>query len=53
MRTRIGLDDAGGDLDQAQPQGGDLGIGQRLRLGDRVAQGQHQPVGGGMQQQAH
>ena len=27
--------------------------GQRLRLGDRVAHHEHQPVGGGVQQQAH
>ncbi len=31
------LDDAPSDLEQAQPQGGELGDGERLRLGDGIA----------------
>ena len=46
-----GLGDAGGDLEQAQR--GELGGGERLRPGDGVAHRQHQPVGGGVQHEAH
>ena len=47
-----GLCDTGGKLDQTQPQGGELGLGQRLRPGNSVTQLQHEPVGGGMQDKA-
>ena len=46
------LGDASCDLEQAQPQGGELGGGERLRLGDGVAHRQHEPVGGGVQHEA-
>lgn len=45
------LDDAGADLEQAQPEGGELGVGERHRTGDGAAQGEHQPVGCGVQDQ--
>jgi hypothetical protein len=48
-----GFDDAGGDLDQAYPQGGELGGGKRLRLWNSIADLEHQPVGAGVQHEAH
>lgn len=48
-----GLADAGTDLQRPDAQGGELDLGLELGLGDVVAHGQHQPVGGGMQDQAH
>ncbi len=49
---RRGLGDAPGDLEQAQPQGGELGRGERLGFGDGVAHRQHEPAGGGVQHEA-
>ena len=46
-----GFDDLGGDLDQAHPQGGELGGGKRLRPGDGIAEFEHQPIGAGCEQQ--
>ena len=43
------LDDPARDLEQVQPEGGELGGGELVRPGDAVAQGQQQPVGGGVQ----
>ena len=48
-----GLGDACGDFEEAHSQGGELGVGERMRLGDGVAHRQHQPVGGGMQHETH
>jgi hypothetical protein len=48
-----GLDDAGSDLDETHPQGRELGASQRLRLGNGVAQSEHQPEGPGMQYEPH
>ena len=48
-----GLGDACGDLEEARAQGGELGVGERMRLVDGVAHRQHQPVGGGMQHETH
>src|SRR5512134_2443764 len=48
-----GLDDAGAELQQPQSQGGELGDRQRVRFWDGVAQAEDQPVGSGMQEQAH
>ena len=45
------FDDAGADLEQAQPEGGKLGAGERGCTGDGVAQGEHQPIGAGVQDQ--
>ena len=45
------LDDAGGDLDQAQPQGVELGAPPRRAFGQGGAQGPHRPVGAGVQEQ--
>ncbi len=50
---RGGLGDAGGNLEQAQAQGRELGAGERLGPGDCITHRQHQPVGGGVQHQAH
>ena len=45
------LDDAGADLEQALPEGGELGPGERHPAGHGVAQGEHQPIGRGVQDQ--
>ena len=47
------LSDARGDLEQPHPQGCGLGAGQWLGLWDRVPQLQHEPVGAGVQHEAH
>ena len=48
----VGLfDDSGADLEQAQPEGGELGAGERRLAGNGVTQGEHQPVGAGVQDQ--
>ena len=47
-----GLDDPACHFEQVQPEGGELGTGQVVRPGDAVAQGQQQPVGGGVQDEA-
>ena len=47
------LDDAGGDLDQAQTQSGELGPRQVARSGNGVADSEHQPIGAGVQDEAH
>ena len=39
------LDEAVANLEQAQPQGGELCTGEWPRAGNGVAQGEHQPVG--------
>ena len=41
-----GLDDPAGELEQVQPDRGELGAGQRVRAWHAVAQAQQQPVGG-------
>lgn len=46
------LDDAGGQLDQPQAQGVELGGSPRGALGHQAAQGPQQPVGSGMEKQA-
>ena len=48
-----GFDDAGGELDQAQPEGSGLGGSQRGSRRHRVPQLPNEPVGGGIQDQAH
>ena len=48
-----GFDDAGAELQEAQSEGGKLGSGECVRLGDCVSDGEDQPVRGGMQDQAH
>ena len=47
------LDDAGGDLDQAQAQCRELGPRQVARRGNGVADSEHQPIGAGVQDEAH
>ena len=51
--ARCGLDDAGGDLDEPQTQGGELGVCQSLGPGNLLADAPEQPVGGGVQDQPH
>ena len=46
------LDDAGSDLEQACPEGRELGPGERHPAGRGIAQGEHQPVGRGAQDEA-
>ena len=46
------LDDAGADLEQAFPEGRELGPGERHPVGHGIAQGEHQPVGRGVQDEA-
>ena len=48
-----GFDDAGGDLDQPGPQRRELGGSQRAGNRDRLAQLPHQPVGSGVEDEAH
>lgn len=47
------LADAGCELQEPQPDRGELGPGQAVRLRDGVPHGEHQPVGGGVQNQPH
>ena len=47
------LDDAGGDLDQAQTQCRELGPRQVARRGNGVADSEHQPIGAGVQDETH
>ena len=46
-----GFYDTGGDLEEPQPQGRELGPGQIALFGNGVAHGQHQPIGSGVQDQ--
>ena len=46
------LDDAGADLEQAFPEGRELGPGERPPSRHGIAQGEHQPVGRGVQDEA-
>ena len=46
------LHDAGADLEQARPEGRELGPGERHPAGHGIAQGEHQPVGRGVQDEA-
>src|ERR1700677_1611372 len=47
-----GFDDAGGDLDQPQAQGRELGVGEIARFRDGVANGEHEPIGRCVQREA-
>jgi hypothetical protein len=51
--TRGGLGDAGGDLEQPRAQRGELCQCQRQGFWNRVADCQHQPVGGSVQDETH
>ena len=48
-----GFDDAGADLQEPESDRGELGGGQLVSRGDGVAQAEHEPVGGGVQDEAH
>ena len=43
------FDDAGADLEQASADGGELGPVERHPARHRIAQGEHEPVGGGVE----
>jgi len=45
------LDDAGADLEQAQPERCELGLGQRPDGGNGIANAEYQPIGAGVQNQ--
>ena len=44
-----GFDDASGDFEQTKAQGHVLGLGQIALFGNGVSDGQHQPIGAGVQ----
>src|SRR5216684_782109 len=47
------LDNPRAELQKPQTDGGELGRGERVRFWDGVSEGEHQPVGGGVQDQPH
>lgn len=50
--ARGSFGNAGAELEEAQPERGELGFAQAICRGHGVAQRQHQPVGGGVQNEA-
>src|SRR6266508_924180 len=50
--ARSTFHDTSGDLDETQSEGCELGAEQRRALWHRLARGEHEPVGGGVQNQA-
>jgi len=42
------FDDTGGDLEEFEPKGGELGPGQFARGGNGVADCEHEPIAGGV-----
>ena len=48
-----GFADAGGNLQEMQPDGVELGGGQLVPRGDGIAHAEDEPVGGGVQHEAH
>ena len=49
--ARGGLDDAGAELEESEPQGGEFGVAEVMGCGNRVTDVEHQPIGGGMENQ--
>lgn len=47
--ARDGFDDPSAELEQPEPQRSELGVAQMMGRGHRLAQGEHQPVCGGVQ----
>src|ERR1700735_4492388 len=47
------LDNPSAKFQEPQANGGELGRGERVRLWDGVSDGEHEPVGGGVQYQPH
>ena len=45
-----GLGDAGGDLQEPEPDRREFGLGEGMCLGNGVAHGEDQPMGGGVQE---
>lgn len=50
--ARDGFEDAGAELEEPEPQRGELGFAEMMGCGHRLAQGEHQPVCGGVQDEA-
>jgi hypothetical protein len=47
-----GLSDAGSELEQPQPDRGELGFGEAMGGRDVVSHGEHQPIGCGVQHES-
>ena len=50
--ARGSFDDTGADFEEPEPQGGELGVTEGMGFGHRIADGEHQPIGGGMEDEA-
>ena len=50
--ARDSLDDAGAKLEQPEPPGSELGMAEVMGFGHRIADGEHQPIGGSMEDEA-
>ena len=48
-----GLGDAGGDLQEPEPDRRELGLGESMCLGNGIAHGEDQPIGGGVKDEPH
>ena len=51
--ARCHLDHSCAEFQEAQTDGGELGRGERMCLRDGISDGEHEPVGGGVQDQPH
>lgn len=51
--ARDGFNDAGAELEEPKPQRGELGVAKMIGFGHRLGQGEHEPVCGGVQDEAH
>jgi hypothetical protein len=51
--ARRHLDDAGAQLQQPQPNGRELGCGERVSLRNRVSNREHKPIGCRVQDEPH
>ena len=51
-RTRLAISTASGDLEQLEAQCGELGLGQVALFRNGVADGEHEPVCGGVENEA-
>ena len=51
--ARCHLNDASAEFQKAQADGGELGGGQRVRPRNGASDGEHEPIGGGVQDEPH
>src|SRR5215210_7293675 len=51
--TACGLADTRGDFQEPEPDGVELGLGECVGFRDGVTQGEHEPIGGGVENEAH